>query len=77
MQAEITFSENNVRMEAANRINKSAARNLLAGFQKFIVEGDWDERFLEYEKHLNRFSLAIIIASVIFLTPVCFNIFTR
>ncbi|OPY81929.1 MAG: hypothetical protein A4E71_03332 [Smithella sp. PtaU1.Bin162] len=77
MQAEITFPENNVRMETANRINKSAARNPLAGFQKFIEEGDWDERLLKYEKHLNRFSLAIIIASVIFLIPVCFNIFTR
>jgi hypothetical protein len=45
--------------------------------RKFIEESDWDERLLEYEKYINRFCWAIIITSVIYLTPVCIAIFIR
>jgi hypothetical protein len=77
MQAEITFSENTIETKAADRMKIFRTMTPIKRFEQFIEESDWDERLLGYEKHINRFSWGIIIASVIFLTPICINIFTR
>ena len=77
MQAEITFSENTIRTKAAGRTKMFQIIKPIKEFQKFIEESDWDERLLGYEKYINRFCWVVIVASAIFLAPVCINIFTR
>ena len=77
MQAEITFSENTIRTKAAGRTKMFQIIKPIKEFQKFIEESDWDESLLEYEKYINRFSWGIIIASVIFFTPVCISLLIR
>jgi hypothetical protein len=77
MQAEVTFSGNTIRKNTVDCQKIFPAINLIKGFRQFIEESDWDERLAGYEKHINRFSSCCIIASVIFLTPVCINIFIR
>jgi hypothetical protein len=77
MQAEITFSENTIGTKAAGRTKMFPTIKPINEFQKFIEESDWDERLLGYEKYINRFSWGIIIAAVIFLTPVCLSILFR
>lgn len=77
MQAEITFSENTAERRTLDLTKTFRAIKPLQGLRQIIEEGDWDERLPYYEKYINRFSWGVIIASVIFLTPVCINIFTR
>jgi hypothetical protein len=48
--------------------------NPLQKFRKYIEESDWDVRLLSYEKYLNRFSWAAIIASALYLIPICVTI---
>jgi hypothetical protein len=77
MQAEITFSENNLGTKAADHpkifpIAKQAQR-----LSKCIAESDWDKKLAGCEKYINRFSWGIIIAAFIYLTPVCINIILR
>jgi hypothetical protein len=74
MQAEITFSETAIRTKTAGRMKMFRIIKPIKEFQKFIEEGDWDEHLSGYEKYINRFSWGIIIASVIFFTPVCISI---
>ena len=77
MQAEITFSENTIEAKATERIKIFRNITPIQQFQHSVEESDWDERLLVYEKYINWFSWVVIIASVIFLTPVCINIFIR
>jgi hypothetical protein len=77
MQAEITFSENTLGTKAADHTKIFQSIKPIQGLCQFIEEGDWDKRLLRYEKYINRFSWAIIIASVIYLTPICINVFIR
>ncbi|MGV8057891.1 MAG: hypothetical protein AB2L12_07720 [Smithellaceae bacterium] len=77
MQAEITFPENTIGTKATRHIKTFRTINHVKGFQQFIEESNWDERLLGYEKYINRLSWGIIIASIIFSTPVCINIFIR
>jgi hypothetical protein len=77
MQAEITFSENTMGTKASDRTKMFQTIKPIKEFQKFIEESDWDERLSGYEKYVNRFSWGVIIASVIFLTPVCISILIR
>lgn len=77
MQADITFSENTTRMATADCLSKGMIPKPIAGLRNFIEEGDWDERLLRYEKHLNRICLGIIFAAAAFFLPVCLNIFSR
>ncbi len=77
MQADITFSENTLGTKAANLPKLFRATKPIQGLQQFIDEGYWDERLLRYEKYINRFSWTVIIAAVIYLTPVCISIFIR
>ena len=77
MQAEITFSANTIGRKTIGRQNILPAVKLVGKFQKFIEESDWYDRLLGYEKYINRFSWAIIIASIIFFFPACLNIFSR
>jgi hypothetical protein len=74
MQAEITFPGNTIRTKSVDRLNAFRAINPVKGFQQFIEESDWDERLQGYEKYINQFSWGVIIASVIFSTPVCITI---
>ena len=46
-------------------------------FRQFIEQGGWDEKLLKYEKYLDRFSWAVIIAAALYFAPVCINIFIR
>ena len=77
MQAEITFSANTLGRKTISHQNILPAVKLVGKFQKFIEESDWYDRLLGYEKHINRFFWAIIIASIVFFFPFCLNIFTR
>ncbi len=77
MQAGITFSENALGAKAADHRPIFHIAKPIQELQQIIEEGDWDERLPYYEKYINRFSWGVIIASVIFLAPVCINIFTR
>lgn len=77
MQAEVTFSEDTVGTKTADIPRIFRPVKPFYELRQFIGEGDWNERFGKYEKCINRFSWAIIIASVVYLTPVCINIFTR
>ncbi len=77
MQAEITFSENTIGAKVANLPKIFQTIKPLQDIRQFIEEGDWDERLSACEKHINRFSWTIIIAAVIYLTPICINIFIR
>ena len=77
MQAEITFSGNTVATKAVSFPKIFKTIHPLKRFQRLVEEGDWDERLLGYEKYINRFSWIVIIASAIFLAPVCRNIFVR
>jgi hypothetical protein len=78
MRSGITFPENTVGTQETDlpRIFK-AVKMPFHGLRKFIEESDWDERLLGYEKYINRVCWAVIIASVIYLTPVCIAIFIR
>ena len=77
MQAEITFSENTVRTKATGHLKIFQAIKPIQGLRQFSAESDWDENIPRYEKYINLFSWVVIIASAIFLTPVCINIFIR
>ena len=77
MQAEITFSENAAGTKVADIVKIFQAINPIKKFQRFIEESDWDECLMEYEKHINRFFCGVIIASSIFLKPICISIFSR
>jgi len=77
MQAEITFSANNIGRKTIGRQNILPVVKLVSNFQKFIEEGNWYEGLLGYEKYINRFSWAIIIASIAFFFPFCLNILSR
>jgi hypothetical protein len=77
MQAEITFSENTMGTKAANLQKIFQTIKPTQELRQFIEEGSWDEHLPRYEKYINRFSWAIIIATVIYLTPVCISIFIR
>lgn len=77
MQAEITFSANNIGRKTADYRKTLSVIKPISKFQKFIEESDWYDRLSGYEKYINRFSWAIIIASIIFFFPVCLNIFSR
>lgn len=77
MQAEITFSRNTIGTKVANRTKTFQTITSIKGFQHFIEEGDWDERLLGYEKYINQLSWGILIASAIYLIPICIFIFSR
>ena len=77
MQAEITFPANTVERKTVDFTETFPTIKPMQGFRQFIEESDWDERLLGYEKYINRFSWAIIIASIIYLTPICISIFIR
>ena len=77
MQAEITFSANTIGRKTIGRQNILSVVKPVSKFQKFIEEGNWYDRLSGYEKHINRFSWAIIITSIIFFFPFCLNIFSR
>lgn len=77
MQTEITFSENTAERRTVDLQEVFQTIKPLQGLRQSIEKGDWDERLLGYEKYINRFSWMIIIASVIFLVPVCIKIFIR
>ena len=77
MQAEITFSANTIGRKTIGRQNILPVVKPVGKFQKFIEESDWYDRLLGYEKYINRFSWAIIVASIVFFFPFCLNIFSR
>ncbi|HOW56854.1 MAG TPA: hypothetical protein PKZ12_02550 [Smithellaceae bacterium] len=74
MQSEIIFSENIVQTQAARSPEILQSIKSAQKFRKFIECSDWDVRLLDYEKYLNRFSWAVIIASVLYLLPICVTI---
>jgi hypothetical protein len=77
MQAEMTFSENTVEVKAAEHTKMFQNIKPFQELQQCIENSDGDEWFLRCEKYINRFCFAIIIASLIYLTPVCVNIISR
>ncbi|PKN76799.1 MAG: hypothetical protein CVU52_03210 [Deltaproteobacteria bacterium HGW-Deltaproteobacteria-10] len=77
MQAEIIFTENTIGTKVANLPKIFQAIKPLQGLRQLIKERCWDERLLACEKHINRFSWIIIIATVVYLAPVCISIFNR
>jgi len=77
MQAEITFSANTVERKMIDFPETFPTIKPIQGFRQFIEESDWDERLSEYEKYINRVSCVIIIASAIYLIPVCIHILIR
>jgi hypothetical protein len=77
MQAYITFSENTLGTKAAAHPRIFPIVKPIQGLRQFIAESDWDKNLSRCEKYINRFSWGIIIASVIYLTPVCINIILR
>lgn len=77
MQAEVTFSECTVGTKAAADPKTFRTINPIQRLRQFIGESGWYERFLEREKSISRFSWIIIIAAVIYLAPICINIFIR
>ncbi|GEM_PF-473181 len=78
MRSGITFPENTIGTKQTDlpKIFR-AMKAPFQSFRKFIEESNWDEQFLGYEKYMNRFAWYLIIASVVFFTPVCLNIFIR
>ena len=77
MQAEITFSVNTIERKTIGCRKILPAVKPGSKFQKFIEESDWYDRLSGCERYINRFSWAIIIASIVFFFPVCLNIFSR
>lgn len=77
MQAEITFPTDTIRRKTVVSRKILSIAQPISKFQKFIEEGKWYNRLLGYERYINRFSWAFIIASIIFFFPFCFNIFVR
>lgn len=77
MQAEITFSANTIGRKTIGRQNILPAVKPVSKFQKFIEESRWYDHLLGWERYINRFSWAIIIASIVFFLPFCLNIFSR
>jgi hypothetical protein len=77
MQVEVTFSENSIETKVEDIPKIFRTIKPIQGLRQFVEESDWDERLLGCEKCINRFFWTIIIAAVIYLTPVCINIFTR
>jgi hypothetical protein len=75
MQAAIIFSENTLGAKTADRLKIFETIKPIQGLRQLIEEGNWDEGLPGYEKYINRFSWAIIIAAVIYLTPICITIF--
>jgi hypothetical protein len=71
MQSKIIFFENSFAGEAPDRPKRFRSINPLQTFRKYIEESDWDVRLLAYEKYFNRFSWTAIIASVLYLLPIC------
>ncbi|PKN70262.1 MAG: hypothetical protein CVU54_06565 [Deltaproteobacteria bacterium HGW-Deltaproteobacteria-12] len=77
MQAEITFSENTLGTKAADHPKIFPIVKQVQRLNKCIAKSDWDKKLAVCEKFINRFSWGIIIAAVIYLTPVCINIILR
>jgi len=77
MQAEITFSENTVGTKAVDAPKVFQTMGPIQRLRRIIGNGGWCERLPEYEKCISRFSWTIIIAAVVYLAPVCINIFIR
>jgi hypothetical protein len=77
MQAEITFSENTAGTKAVDAPKVFRTMESIQRLRRLIENGGWYERFPEYEKCISRFSWTIIIAAVVYLAPVCINIFIR
>ena len=78
MRSGITFPENTIGTKAADLPKLFKAIKMpFQRLRKFIEESDWDERLLGYEKYMNRFCWAVLIASVAYLIPVCIAIFIR
>jgi len=77
MQAEITFPTRTIKRKTLNSQKILSVGQLIHKFQNFIEDGRWFDRFLGYEKYINRFSWVIICASIFFFLPLCLNIFIR
>ena len=77
MQADITFSENNVGTKAIDYSKIFRNVKPIQGLHEYTADSCLDERSLRYEKYINGFCWVILIASVIYLTPICVNIFIR
>lgn len=77
MQAEATFLENTVRKARAKEFPVFQIAKTIRGFRQLIGDYDWSKCFKKIEKKINWFSWAFIIASVVYLIPVCVNIFIR
>ncbi len=77
MQAETTFTENTIETKVANLPKIFQTIKPLQKLRQFIEESNWDKHLLAFEKHINRFSWIIIIATIIYLTPICISIFIR
>ena len=77
MQSKITFFENTFEAKASGGLKIFRPIKPAQEFRRFIKYSDWDERILKYEKHINRFSLGIIVASAIFFIPICISILIR
>lgn len=76
MQAEATFSGNTVKAKAVD-FPKIRPLKYFQRIRRSIIEIDWDKSIAKWEKYINRFSWIFIIASVIYLIPVCLKIFIR
>ena len=75
MQGDVTFAEFAVRTKAVAVPEIRRTISPIQRLQQLIGDGDWIERFPEYEKYINRFSWTIVIAAVVYLAPVCISIF--
>lgn len=77
MQAEATFSVNTARRTKAAEFPIFLITKPIRRLRQLIEGYDWSKCFKKFEKNINWFSWAFIIVSVIYLIPVCLNIFIR
>lgn len=77
MQADITFSGDVMRTKTADHLKIFQTAKSIQGLQQFADGSYWPDRLLRYEKHINLFCWVAIVASVIYLTPICVDILVR
>jgi hypothetical protein len=70
-----TFSKNIRQIRASRKIFPSTS--YLKRFRYFIENSDWDEMILIYEKRLDKICAGVIIASILYCTPIFIRIFLR
>lgn len=70
MRAAATTLPRYIGQPKATAIKTLSKRGFLNHCRYLVESTDWDEKFLDQEKWINRICLAIVIISTLYFTPV-------